>query len=255
MATKSTTTAKTAVKAAAKSAVKSVAKAAMKPPAKPPARSRAAAPRRASAAGPAPAALPAANANRREDILVAAAQLFSEKGFEGATMRDIASAVNMLSGSLFYHFSSKEELFFAVYEAGITQMTRAVQSALEKETDPWKRLEAAAVAHLQTLLKSPFSAAIAPGLSLVAARLRPSLIASRNEYDDLFKSLLEALPLPSGVNRRLMRLQILGALNWTPYWYQEDRTHSPAQIARHLVAMLRQQIGPSLLDERKRTRS
>jgi TetR/AcrR family transcriptional regulator, cholesterol catabolism regulator len=188
---------------------------------------------------------PAGAVNRREDILAAAAELFHRKGFEGATMRDIASAVNMLSGSVFYHFSSKEELFFAVYESGIAQISQAVQDAIARETDPWRRLEAAAVAHLQTLLKSPFSAAVAPGLSLIAARLRPSFIEARNQYDELFKSLIAGLPLPPGINRRLMRLQLLGALNWTPYWYQETRTHSPAQIAHHLIGMLQQQIGPA----------
>jgi AcrR family transcriptional regulator len=177
--------------------------------------------------------------NRREDILVAAAELFRTKGFEGATMRDIASAVDMLSGSVFYHFESKEELFFAVYESGIAQITQAVRSAVAGQTDPWARLEAACVAHLRTLLKSPFSAAVAPSLSQVAVRLRPTLIKARNEYDDMFKAIIDALPLSPAINRKLMRLQILGALNWTPYWYKEGKT-SVDQIARHLILMLRQ---------------
>jgi AcrR family transcriptional regulator len=176
--------------------------------------------------------------NRREDILVAAAELFRSKGFEGATMRDIASAVDMRSGSVFYHFESKEDLFFAVYESGIAQITQAVRSAVAGVSDPWARLEAACVAHLRTLLKSPFS--VAPSLSQVAVRLRPTLIKARHEYDDIFKSIIESLPLSPTINRKLMRLQILGALNWTPYWFKEGKT-GVDQIARHLILMIRQQ--------------
>jgi AcrR family transcriptional regulator len=186
-----------------------------------------------------------AQENRREDILVAAARLFSTKGFEAATVRDIADAADMLSGSVYYHFASKEEIFFAVYEAGIEQIITAVEARLGKEADPWLRLEQACIAHLTTLLGSPFSAVIAPNFTQDAVRLRQNLIQLRNRYDNIFKGLVEALPLPDQIDRKLMRLQVLGALNWTPYWYRPGGS-SPRHIARHLIRMLRTAAdGPS----------
>ena len=59
------------------------------------------------------------NDNRRGDLVRAAAQLFRQKGFEGTTIRDIAGAVGMRSGSPFYHFASKHELLLAVMEEGL----------------------------------------------------------------------------------------------------------------------------------------
>ena len=52
--------------------------------------------------------------NRRADLIRVAARLFREKGFDGTTIRDIAHAVGMRSGSPFYHFANKHELLMAV---------------------------------------------------------------------------------------------------------------------------------------------
>jgi AcrR family transcriptional regulator len=59
------------------------------------------------------------NDNRRGELVRAAAQLFREKGFEATTIRDIAGAVGMQSGSPFYHFANKHELLMAVMEEGL----------------------------------------------------------------------------------------------------------------------------------------
>jgi AcrR family transcriptional regulator len=54
--------------------------------------------------------------NRLSQILDEAARLFREKGYAATSMRDIAAAVDMLPGSLYYHFAAKEDLLVAVYE-------------------------------------------------------------------------------------------------------------------------------------------
>lgn len=48
--------------------------------------------------------------SRREEILVAAAEVIAERGFKEATVRDIGDAAGILSGSLYYHFDSKEQI-------------------------------------------------------------------------------------------------------------------------------------------------
>ncbi len=57
--------------------------------------------------------------NRQPELLDAAAALFAQRGYAATSMRDIALAVKMLPGSMYYHFASKEELLVAVYEAGV----------------------------------------------------------------------------------------------------------------------------------------
>jgi AcrR family transcriptional regulator len=90
--------------------------------------------------------------NRRAQLLDAAARLFRERGYHATSMRDIAKAVGMLSGSIYYHFDSKEEMLLAVYEEGERRVAEAVDAAVAGETDPWQRLEAACAAHLAMLI-------------------------------------------------------------------------------------------------------
>ncbi|WP_223673158.1 TetR/AcrR family transcriptional regulator, partial [Proteus terrae] len=66
---------------------------------------------------------------RRGEIIRAAAKLFRDKGYDGASMRAIANAVGMQCGSPFYHFASKQDILVAVVEEGLRQgleKTRAV---------------------------------------------------------------------------------------------------------------------------------
>ena len=74
-------------------------------------------------------------------------------------------------------------------------------------------------------------------LSRLDPRLRRRLVTLRDGYERRFVDLVAALPLPAEVDRTLWRLQLLGALNWTPTWYRPGRK-SPAAIGRALVEAL-----------------
>jgi len=175
----------------------------------------------------------------RETLMVVSARLFARGGFDATSMRDIAGEAGMLAGSMYYHFSSKNDLIAAVYEEGVAEISAAVDAAVAAADTPWTRLEAACVAHLQSLLSDTAHAAVMTAdLRRLDARLRRRLIAMRDAYERRFIDLVTALPLGPGTDRTLWRLQLLGALNWTPTWYRPGRK-SPAAIARALVAALR----------------
>src|ERR1700751_6267887 len=89
--------------------------------------------------------------DRRRQILAAASELFARNGFEGTSIREIAAASGVLSGSLYYHFPSKEDLLFTVHQESLTAMRREVETAIAGVTDPWARLEGGIVAHFRLL--------------------------------------------------------------------------------------------------------
>lgn len=182
---------------------------------------------------------PTEPANKRAALLEAAARHFAASGFESASMRDIARDAGMLAGSIYYHFSSKDELIAAVYELGVEQIIAAVEGAVSKHDEAWAKLEAAAVAHLSALLaESAFAAVLTADLKRLAPDLRGQLVTLRDRYDLVFKRLVGDLPLASDVDRDLLRLQILGSLNWAPTWYRPDGA-TPAQLARAFIRTLR----------------
>lgn len=179
--------------------------------------------------------------SRLPKVLDEAARLFRTRGFEGTSVREIAKAVGMLPGSLYCHFETKEALLVAVYVKGVQQIIEAVQSAVADVEDPWERLEAACAAHLEAILHDD-------DYAQVVVRVRPadvpvaheSLIELRNSYEELFTSLIKDLPLARGTDRRVLRLMLMGAMNWSQTWYRPGGRFNPRAIARKFIALLRQ---------------
>jgi AcrR family transcriptional regulator len=179
--------------------------------------------------------------SRLPKVLDEAARLFRTRGFEGTSVRDIARAVGMLPGSLYCHFETKEALLVAVYVKGVQQITESVSAAVARETDPWERLEAACVAHLEAILRDD-------DYAQVVVRVRPadvpvaheSLIALRNQYEAVFNDLIKELPLVRSTDRRVLRLMLIGAMNSAQTWYRPDGRFHPRVIARKFIGLLRQ---------------
>ncbi len=181
----------------------------------------------------------AAGPGRREQLITAAARVIGEKGYERASLHEICAAAGILPGSLYYHFKSKEDLFIKVHAEGFRQLNDAVDRAIAAQSDPWRRLEAACAAHLELLVASDDVSLVA-GTSLFHTAeppLQRRLNRDRIAYEKRFRAMIAALPLRPEVDQTLLRLTLLGALNWTKIWYQPGRK-TPVQIARHLVQHL-----------------
>ena len=192
-------------------------------------------------------AVRAAHADSRLPLLLdESARLFRERGYEGTTVRDIARAAGILPGSIYAHFATKDELLRAVYVRGVEQVTHSVEQAISAHQEPWARLEAACVAHLEAILRDD-------DYAQVVVRVRPSdapgvqadLVVLRNSYEALFSGLIKALPLARGVDRPALRLMLMGALNWSQTWYREGGRFHPRVIARKFVSLLRQGLETS----------
>ncbi|MCF8467988.1 MAG: TetR/AcrR family transcriptional regulator, partial [Sneathiella sp.] len=69
--------------------------------------------------------------NRRQELMAAAAHLFNQRGYDATSMRDIAREAGMLAGSMYYHFSSKDDLIVATYEEGKRLISNAVITAID----------------------------------------------------------------------------------------------------------------------------
>ncbi len=182
--------------------------------------------------------------NRLPVLLDEAARLFGAQGFHGTSIRDIVRSVPMLPGSVYYHFATKDLLLVAVYAEGVRRISERVQAAIRDKRDAWERLEAACVAHLEAVLE-------ATGYAQVVIRVRPTdvpgaaaqLVLLRDGYERQFAELVDALPVARGVDRRGLRLMLLGSLNWAQTWYRPGR-YSPRSIARHFVTLLRAPVAP-----------
>ncbi len=188
--------------------------------------------------------------NRQPQLLEAAARVFRQKGYGITTMRDIAAATGMTAGSIYYHYPSKGDLLLAVYAEGVRRVTAAVQAALEPHGTPWEKLQRAITAHLQMMVgQTPTDAPFAGVFVQVLPHDFPpehheALIALRNGYESTFRTLIDALPLKRGTDRRLLRLQLIGALNHVPQWYRPNGPRTPQAIARVMTRHLQAGLEP-----------
>jgi len=179
---------------------------------------------------------------RRRKLLTIASDLFATKGYDATSIRDVAAAARMNSASLYYHFASKEEMFVAVENASVDKIHDRVSAALAaRVTDPWERLEAAAVAHAEALLdRTGFRVLVTllypPGLS---EGVRHRLAARRDQFERMMAEVIDTLPLADDVDRFVFRKHYLGGMNAVGVWYSPGGKLAPADIGRRIVRVLK----------------
>lgn len=187
--------------------------------------------------------------SRLPQVLDAAARLFCDQGYLGTTVRDIAREAGMLPGSLYCHFATKDDLLVAVYTRGVDQVCEAVREAVDRIDNPWRRLEAACVAHLEAILRDD-------DYARVVVRVRPAdvpavaarLTRERDRYEARWLALVDHLVLPPRSDRQAIRLMLLGALNWAQTWYRPDGRATPRTLARRFVHLLEPRDLPAVRD-------
>lgn len=179
---------------------------------------------------------PSAEARRRE-ILAAASRLFRERGFAATGMRDIAAALDVTAGSLYYYFENKQALLAYCQEATLDELAPFVDDPplRAERLPPAERLRRAIVAHVVALNEShPGSIAHLEIEALEPARRAP-LLRKRREYERRIERLIrDGIAEGAFVRRdpRLATLALLGALNWTVKWFREGGGQSAAEVGR-----------------------
>lgn len=181
--------------------------------------------------------------NRLDLLLDAAASRFAAKGYRETTIREISTSIGMLPGSVYYHFPSKHELLLAVYEEGVRRMLNSLQNAAaNKATDPWKRVEATLVAHLEAILdQSDYARVLISVRPEHVPEVADELRNLRDRYESHFRKHIDALSLPRGTDRHLLRLMLIGAANWSQFWYRPGG-QTAAEIGKAYVGFLRKPL-------------
>ena len=165
------------------------------------------------------------------NILSNAARLFRESGFERTSLKEIADACNMLPGSLYYRYSTKEALLVELMRRGVDLVTAEVESAYASSDDPVERLRLCINAHLRALLvDSDAVYVLLFEWRALGPEAREEIIELRDQYESLWAEILETMieqgVIRKNVDGRLLRLIGLGALNWVATWFDPNGAHS-----------------------------
>lgn len=166
-----------------------------------------------------------------ERLLQVAAHLFRQRGYLATNVREIARAANMKSGSIYYHYPSKEALLDAVMNRAIAALTGAVQTALADlpaKTAFRDRLRVAIDAHLKAIHEyGDFIIASRQSLEMLPEKERKEHLKLRRQYAGIWRDLLQAGQASGEVRAGLdvvpVQMFIFGALNWTSEWLDPKR--------------------------------
>ena len=184
---------------------------------------------------------PADQTVQRRDILLAAAGVFQERGYEGATMADIARRVNLTAGSLYHHFrAGKRDLLLAVLNEGLDIVLGRVDHILAEGLPPAETLRRLIEAHVVGVTENTsVGAAMVFEIHTVLdlnedAAGRDAFLRRRHEFEGRYRQVIER-GIAEGVFRpvdaRIFTKAMLGAHNWVSVWYRPGGRLSGQQIA------------------------
>ena len=177
--------------------------------------------------------------NRRREILEIAAQLFARKGYRGTSMRDIGEQAGVLGGSLYHHIKSKDALFVELHDAALDAAEDRIARAVSAQSDPWAKLEAACACLLDIqLAPDSLTTPMMNDFREVPPAVRAQLVARRDRFEELFRGIVDQLPLPPQFDRSVYRNLLLAQLNSAADWYRPGRL-TPAEIAAQVAALFR----------------
>jgi len=178
----------------------------------------------------------------RQELIAASAHLFRTRGYERTSVRDIAAAVGIQSGSWFYHFKTKQEILLAVMSEGFAKATAEIERIASQDLPARERFEQMVGAHLATLVlpgNDFVPVTLYEWRSLDAEGLR-AVAALTQRYEDLWDRVLEELQSDGDWSQptRFDRLLMFGAMNWTVQWYRAKGKASLEELAAATVHFL-----------------
>lgn len=186
-----------------------------------------------------------------ERILEAAAKVLAQRGYAGTTMTEIAAKAGTQAGSVYYHFTSREELIEEVLRRGVALSyahSREALAAMPQDSSAGARLAAAIRAHLRFQVElSDYARAASRSTGQVPsdmqARINDEFRAYGRFFDRLFAAAMKAGAIDPKVDRSALRMLVIGAANWMPEWYRSNGRSTADEIADLLVRLLFKGVG------------
>ena len=171
------------------------------------------------------------------EICRVAARIFYEKGYDGASMQDIAGAVGLTKAGLYHHVGSKDRLLYEIMNYGMDILDELVVARVAKTPDPRRRLRQLIIGHIDLVVRArdlEITVILHENRSLRGA-LRRKINLRKSAYihmlEDLIAEVQSRAPGPPLVPPRLAAFALLGMVNWLYQWYRPQGPVKQAELA------------------------
>jgi AcrR family transcriptional regulator len=187
---------------------------------------------------------------RANEIIEAAARVFAERGYYGASTQDIADVLGIRQASLYYYFASKEAALELVCARGVEGFLEAAQLIVGQPDTAAEKLRKLITAHLSPLLdRREFVTVFLNERRYLPPASRQRIGKTARAYERILENVLNA-GIRSGefakdINPRLVTLGLIGMMNAAQRWYGKEPDASIEQIAYEFYALASSGLGMS----------
>ena len=173
-------------------------------------------------------------ASTRVDILKSAAKAFRKLGYHGATVEEIANALHMKKGNLYYYFRNKEEILFACHQYSLDRLMQLLEEVEASRLPADEQLRRLVHAFVHTILDELHGTALFLDLEALSPAHLKTVIVRRDRFDHGVRQIVEngmAAGEFSHADAKLRTFALMGAVNWIPRWFSPEGSATSQQIA------------------------
>jgi AcrR family transcriptional regulator len=173
---------------------------------------------------------------RLGEILQHATDVFYEKGYEGASMRDLSRATGMSLAGLYYYFESKEKLLYLIQKHTFETILAQLSPRLEGVIDPEQQVRMFISNHLEYFLANQKAMTVLSHEDEVLKdAYRDEIREIKRRYYQICRDIVDRLKRERrlDLDTRISVLSLFGMMNWIYTWYR-PRDGDAAQLARQM---------------------
>jgi TetR/AcrR family transcriptional regulator, cholesterol catabolism regulator len=187
-----------------------------------------------------------------------AARIFCEKGYEGASMRDLSRACGMSLAGLYHYFESKEELLYLIQKHTFETIIENLRERLGASTDPEERVRIFVENHLEYFLANKEAMKVLTHEDETLKNGRGAEVrAIKRQYYRICFDLLEDLKRAQGLqfSGRLAVLSLFGMINWFYTWHNPRVDANAKALAEEMSGIFLHGVLPRQKDKTRHSRT
>jgi AcrR family transcriptional regulator len=184
--------------------------------------------------------------NRKQIIYREAARLFREKGYNAASMRELAERVQLKASSLYNHIGSKEEILVKICFDNAHRFILGMEKVEAMNRDSREKIKELLRLHIRTALEDTTSVTVFNDeWKHLSAPLLSEFILLRKDYENRFRKIIQE-GVDSGelkkLNTEILLYSLLNSVHWLHHWFKKDGKIKPNEVEEDIITLLMEGI-------------
>jgi AcrR family transcriptional regulator len=180
--------------------------------------------------------------NKKQEIYREAARLFMEKGYNAASMRDLAERVQLKASSLYSHIGSKEEILIKICFDNATRFTEGMDKVEKMTCNAAEKIESLFKLHIRTAIEETTSVTVFNDeWRHLSEPFLSDFISMRKDYENRFRKIIKQ-GIADGelkhLNTEVMLYSLLNSVHWLHKWYKPEGKIKADELEKDIITML-----------------